>query len=260
MPDHLSYSQVSMMLRCPRQYEYRYIDGLIRPPSGALVLGSAFHTAAEHNYTQKIESDEDSPEDELTDVFRESLKERCEEDVEFDPGEDEGSLADLGTGLVKVFRKEVMPGVHPVAVETRYELDLVDEIKLVAIVDVEDRAGKIRDNKTASKKPSQGNVDKDMQLTTYALVKRLLDKEETGLCYDVTTKTKTPKAYTFETTRTEEQCLWQVELIRQVARLIQGGVFPPNPTGNLCSEKWCGYWDECHKASGKLFESIPAPF
>lgn len=31
---YLSFTQLSMFLRCPRQYEFRYIKGLKIPPSG----------------------------------------------------------------------------------------------------------------------------------------------------------------------------------------------------------------------------------
>jgi len=39
----LSYTQLNMFLRCPRQYEYRYIHGLKVPPSGAMVQSRVWH-------------------------------------------------------------------------------------------------------------------------------------------------------------------------------------------------------------------------
>ena len=48
-PDHFSASQLTTFLNCPLAYRFRYIDGIetgVKPSN--LVLGSAFHSAAEH--------------------------------------------------------------------------------------------------------------------------------------------------------------------------------------------------------------------
>ncbi len=55
----LSYTQLNMFLRCPRQYEYRYVHGLKVPPSGAMVQSRVWHQTVEFNYRQKIHSDRD---------------------------------------------------------------------------------------------------------------------------------------------------------------------------------------------------------
>jgi len=56
---YLSFSQLSMFLRCPRQYEFRYIHGLKIPPSGAMVQSKVRHQTLEQNYRQKIQSSKD---------------------------------------------------------------------------------------------------------------------------------------------------------------------------------------------------------
>ena len=58
---HLSATQLNMFLRCPRQYEFRYIKGFKIPPSGAMVQSRVWHETLEANYKQKVQSDKDLP-------------------------------------------------------------------------------------------------------------------------------------------------------------------------------------------------------
>ena len=41
--DHLSASALIVLLRCPKQFEFRYIDGHIVQPGTAQIKGSATH-------------------------------------------------------------------------------------------------------------------------------------------------------------------------------------------------------------------------
>ena len=44
---HVSASQIAMYQRCPRQWAFRYVLGIKRPPDGGLVVGSGVHAGAE---------------------------------------------------------------------------------------------------------------------------------------------------------------------------------------------------------------------
>ena len=44
---HLSASQLSMMARCPVQWEFRYAKGIKSPPGVALLVGKATHVSVE---------------------------------------------------------------------------------------------------------------------------------------------------------------------------------------------------------------------
>ena len=65
----LSYTQINMFLRCPRQYEYRYVHGLKVPPTGAMVQSRVWHQTVELNYRQKIHSDRDLALGEMQEFF-----------------------------------------------------------------------------------------------------------------------------------------------------------------------------------------------
>ena len=58
---HISVSALEMHQRCPKQYEFRYVEGMKIPPGIALIRGKAFHSGVAHNYKQKIESAKDLP-------------------------------------------------------------------------------------------------------------------------------------------------------------------------------------------------------
>jgi hypothetical protein len=57
--DHWSPSSLSMLRRCPYQWQQRYIHGRKERPGEALVVGQGVHAALEQNFTQKIKSKQD---------------------------------------------------------------------------------------------------------------------------------------------------------------------------------------------------------
>jgi hypothetical protein len=109
---HLSFSQISMFLRCPAQWEFRYVQKLKIPPSGALILGSAWHETIEQNYVQKIVSDEDLPLECMTDFFSDIWTNKIRSE-EIDFGDDPGKLKDLGVLITDIHHREIAPKVKP---------------------------------------------------------------------------------------------------------------------------------------------------
>lgn len=251
MIDHLSHSQVNMLLRCGRQYEFRYVDGLKVPPAGALMLGRVWHKAIEHNYGQKVDSHEDLPVDDQ----REFFAARWDTEIEDEGGtaavnwEDKkpGEYKDQGVALTALHQAELAPLVQPQLVEARFRVEFADVPDLVGVIDVVDEAGVVIDNKSAARSPNQDDVDRDIQLTAYALgyYTTLDAAEQVALRLDVAVKTKTPKAARVETVRTPDEMEWYLGLVRNAGALIQAGHFVPNPTGWWCSERFCGYWSRC---------------
>lgn len=255
----LSATQIGMFLRCPRQWAFRYKEGLKVPPSGAMKQSGAFHTTAERNYKQKAESLTDLPLDEQTDFFAETWeKELTREEIVFDKekGETAASLKDQGVMIVKEHMARISPFVTPKsaeAVEEKITLALTTDkgsgtaYELVAVIDVTDTNDVIRDNKALGKTPTQKDIDRDIQLSTYALAKRFQTRQpERGLALDIVVKNKTPKAVMLTTERTREHL--QIHLrdtVGHVAKAIAAESFPANPTGWWCDPRWCGYWSRC---------------
>ena len=51
--DHLSASRLSLWIKCPRAFQYRYVDGIPSPPNANLFLGKFIHGALEFYYRHR---------------------------------------------------------------------------------------------------------------------------------------------------------------------------------------------------------------
>ena len=92
---HLSATQIGMFLRCPRQYEFRYMQGLKQPPSGAMVQSKVWHRTVEENYRQKIESAKDLPLPRMEEFYAAQYEEALKaEEIAFEAGTNPGRLKD----------------------------------------------------------------------------------------------------------------------------------------------------------------------
>lgn len=246
---HLSATQISMFLRCPEQFRYRYIEGKKIPPSGAMVQSKVWHRTVEENYRQKIKTEADLPLNDMQEFYAAEYEQAIKaEEIAFEPDENPGKLKDQGIAITTVHHNLIAPTVRPLLVEERFTIDLGADFPydLVGVWDLVDQDGFIADNKAYSKTPNQGDVDKDIQLGIYSLGYRVSQKKiEKGLRLDTIVKNKQPKAVQIVTTRTNEDCRFLLRLIEQVAKVIQTGVFYPNPNGWHCSAERCGYWSQC---------------
>ncbi len=248
MKPHISPSQVNMYLRCPAQYYFRYVEGVILPPKAAMTRGKAVHHSIETNYKQKIESHEDLPLSDVLDVAATAFEIEAEH-TEWEPDETPGSVKDETIQLAGLYHTAIAPTVQPVCVEARAEIPLEGTEKtLLGFIDVIDSGGFIRDTKTSRRAPGADEAERSLQLTAYCLAFRYLTGErEAGVKLDYLVHTKTPKAVTLDATRTEDDILRFQSIVAGVLSGIEHNVYYPNPNNHMCSEKWCGYWHECHK-------------
>lgn len=250
--DHISPSQIAMYLRCPRQWEYRYIDGIIAPPSISLIVGAAYHDALAVNFMQKITSQQDLPLGDVLDAFSTSWDRQLTRRVTVEDGEQEefedvdlqeespGAAKDVGISLVDVYHHAVAPGIQPVAVERSCEIEIAD-LKLVGRIDLEEDNGKIDDHKTSARSKTQDDVDRELQPSAYGL----LVMHPVDFDFHVAVKKKKPEIQIINTRRTAADIVWFLRLAEQVWALMNTGVYPPNPMGWWCSERFCGYYSMC---------------
>lgn len=239
--DHISHSQIEMYLRCPRQWMYRYVQGLKIPPSGALIEGSCYHKALEGNFRQKVASLEDLPLSHCLDLFSDAWELRLEEEETIDWGNfSPGAIKDQGIGLVREYRESVSPLVLPVKVEEPYVSEIAG-VKFVSFVDLEDAHGVIIDHKTSSKAYTQDDVDKSLQASAEAFVlnKAIVFHNHIAI------KTRMPKIQIVKTVRMRADIEWYVDMVARIIVQMKTGVAPPRPTGWWCSERFCGYWNLC---------------
>jgi PD-(D/E)XK nuclease superfamily len=207
-------------------------------------------------------------------------------EVKWDEGETSDAVKEVGTGLVAAHHRSIAPKVTPqseatVEEEIRqlivkpvggksqifnlsgswreagqqgeriFEKELSDhELEYAylfdSIIDITDSAGVVRENKTAARMMSQADADKLIDLSQYAVAKRIqTGKVETGLAVDIAIKNKNPKAETVTTQRSIEQIRFHLDRIGHMSRSINAESFPPNTDWWGCSPKYCGYWSIC---------------
>jgi hypothetical protein len=245
---HLSHSQISLLLRCPRQYYYRYIEKLKSPVGGALILGSSYHRALETNFLAKVKDGKDLGVSVLFDAFDAEWNSRLAHD-EIDWQDDSpGELKDVGKQLVDVYMHNAAPFVMPVEVERKFSVHLpeLEGYTLDGIIDLITDAGVVVDHKTAARAKSQDDVDQDLQPYAYATA-MLTDPalDEIDFEFHTAIKKKSPEIQRLSTKRNRTDVAWYMGLVCEAVKMIRAGIFPPNPCGWHCNPKWCGYWARC---------------
>ena len=251
--EEISQSRIAMYLKCPRQYYYRYCEGIISPPGAALTLGSSFHGAIRVNYEQKVGSHEDLPVADVLDAFSTEYDQRAHETLWF-PEDDPGKIKDSGIAIVDHYQNEAAPGIQPVCVETKFEAEMsytVDEepksVKLKGILDLQDKDQVIVEAKTTSRKPSSVQYSHIIQATCY-VAGAMQQYGEARVDYVV--NKKVPEIVSFPIQVDQRKVMFFTNLVASVVESIEAELWIPNRDHFLCSEKWCGYWDLCHRKLG----------
>lgn len=152
---HLSYTSVTMHMRCPESSRRRYVLGEKERPGAALILGGADHQAHEVNYRQKIDTHEDMPTREIQEVFADTYDRKIQQAggmAEIAWGKDKpGELKDLGVKLVTTYHETISRLVQPVQVEREITHFVPGvPVPIVGFVDVETERSLI-ERKTAAK-------------------------------------------------------------------------------------------------------------
>lgn len=247
--NHLSVSQINTYLRCPLQYYFRYVRGIIIPPKAVLVLGGSVHKALEHNYRQKVKSHKDLKVKEVLECFDQAFKDR-EKEVEWKKEtEKKEEFKSQGMKLLEKYQEEIAPTIQPLIVEQKYEIRLEGlNQTFLAFLDLIDMAKVINDHKTTMRTPSFISSDHNIQLIAYSMVYRT-ETEEIELKSRVhyLVKTKEPKIVALEKKVSNREIQRFLKTVSSVAKAINEENFYPNPHNFMCTNTGCGYWDICHK-------------
>jgi hypothetical protein len=141
--EHLSASSIGMLMRCPRQFQHRYLRGEKERPGGALVIGSFFHETLEWNYRQKIDSHRDQP---LSDAVQYLNDVAIPQVVEENGGPDwiswDTTFDDARSDAQRItgaYYRQVVPRIQPVVVEEKFSLDVPGvEVPVIGYIDLAD--------------------------------------------------------------------------------------------------------------------------
>jgi hypothetical protein len=253
----ITQSMLGMFLRCPHQFERRYLRGEIIPPGIAARRGSATHKAAQLNHEQKLHSQADLPASDLQDAARDHYVHLVKDEGVFIPkdqiAEKDKLLAtglDAAVRLTKLYRESLAPTIHPVLVEEKLTLDVGLDLPLQGTIDVLTTDNWLPDLKTADRSRGPKDADHSLQLTFYAgLVAQHTGQWPKRISLEVLVNNKEPKLQSLPTTRGPAE--WTNLLLRIELMLAQihTGLFPPcDPDAWICSPQWCGYFWTCKYA------------
>lgn len=285
---HLSFSQMSMYLRCSMQYHFRYREGLKERPKVSLAIGKGGHAALEKNMKRKIKSGKDSPVEQVVQWASDFMDKELSAipPSEMEPDVRPGETKDKFIAATKVFQVRDAPTIKPIAVEMEFNLDvnefnpypLEDPIRIIngkvdliyddtgnRVYPEKDRyRAAIKDNKYVTRKRSQTEVNLSPQLTLYASAfKKATGKWPTELGYiqlhpgtksdapDAIPLNREPEHMTAE--RLEGRMRRIAFQMRQVEHGIRNEVFVPTDDPITCS--WCGFRDRCQDSLVTDFEA-----
>jgi len=239
-PEYLSASRIRGYLTCPLKYRLIYeekVDWDFHPSS--MALGSAVHAAIEGFYREWVDNRR-MPVEEVTDLFAGYWKGEVD-GKSFEPDCDTNKLGLQGIDLLEAFAGGIQPG-KVLSVEEQFRVPLVDRdtgeyvIDLVGVFDLveADEADQpvVVDHKTAGKRPSDLELDQNLQLSAYGYAVRMLRElgdDPVLLRVDLLIKNKKPVLEQRFTLRGPDQDVKLVRLAGDLLQAMDREVFPPNP-------------------------------
>lgn len=260
---HLSYSSVNIYLYCAKSWEFRYIIKPDVPVSVNLPFGSAVHETVQTYVAAKaLHPDQVRPLVELwSPTWRDVLAEQKRE-IKWEKPKD--YYAELGkTMLTTPEIVQAIDAIEPMVVTASTSMEPSESvimerrvnlrvpgvpIPVIGYIDMLAADGTPIDFKTAGRAWSKGKEHNEIQPDFYLAA---LNQEgynfDSGLKfrYYIFTKTKNPRVQVLETSRDFAQLFWMTQVVGEVWRGIEAGVFPMNPTGWKCSPKYCEYYPLC---------------
>jgi len=253
----ISPSQFNMYRRCAKQFYYRYILELIKPPAVAMIKGTAIHKGAEVVHKNTIKTGKPLSLEEATQAVVDTFDHQKETIEDWEDAE-EGSVKQSAIANFRVYYKQAVPLIRPLAAEKTFALklggvpvrgviDLIDQVpgeyelkddpqKPPPLVEV------VSDLKTTTRLWPPQKLNTEPQLTFYALAENtervrvdfLLD-QKSGSRYEAKRALRSVN---------EKKVL--IEDLVEVVELIKKGIFPRcDPTSWGCTEKFCGYYQKC---------------
>lgn len=246
---HLSPSQVSSWLRCPKQYEIFQLNGHIAPPGIAslpMYKGRFFDKAMEAELRAKLGGSPPMADEELLQVYMDTL--HADEDIVQIHDLDIGKLVDSEAAVVpKLFRaaRPWRERVEPIAVQAKVEIDF-GGVPFVGYLDLMENE-RITDVKRTSSK-SVRRYTPDTAANSIQLVPYAVATGRPQVAWLPVVEQKFPTANLQEAYLVSANVARVEAIYNMVAENISAGRFPPvDKSGGdawVCSARWCGAWSK----------------
>lgn len=195
----VSASRLSTWQQCRLKFMFRYVLGLKKPKSPALHLGSTLHSVLRYWNLARWRNEHPTLK-QLHDVYSAQWSDHQDEEPVEWQGDDQDEEKKAGWRLLETYFREspIPPDERPEAVEVSVEADLAGHglPKLVGILDLVRRGGRIVDFKSSGKTPDPAQVAHllDTQTTAYSILYReSTGRAETAIELHHLVKTKNPK-------------------------------------------------------------------
>jgi putative RecB family exonuclease len=253
--DHLSYSSISLFLQCSASWKMKYIDKIKTPTSPELVMGSAVHGTVE---TFIANNHQDS----LIGLWNQKWTEQLEKDKNIDWGTNTPEHY-CNEGIRILSNSEVQKGILSVRVMRDANGPLIERevalkvpgvpIPITGFIDLVTEHGIPGDIKTSKSSWSADKALTEIQPLFYlAMLNQLgiVKNPEWRFIHFVIVKTKTPQFQVIEHIHNPGQLMWLFQMVRNVWKAIESGIYPENPTSWACSSNYCGYWARCRGKYG----------
>ena len=233
----MSFSGLTSYLMCPQKFKYSNIDKVTSEFTPlALAYGSAVHDALEVYYNALTASGEQLPTTTLLNILKNGLE---DEAIKWDGVEKDKLLIKSEKLLTDAV---AMPVGTIIGTEVPVEIKVANDFSIIGRIDLlteENGETIITDFKTAARKPSQVDVDGNLQLTTYSVAYPNSSQRIRALI-----KSKTPQVVDLATTRTDIDRQRVMRMFMGVKEAIEAGAFYPH-------ESWacagCQFYKRCHK-------------
>lgn len=249
-----------MFFRCAMQYYFRYVEGLVKPPASAMILGRGVHASSEKDLISKRDYGSLLPLEAVIDTAADTInKEWDESGVDLDDkerviGEDRirGETIDMAVKMASLHHQKLAPDLNPKHIERPFTVELKGyPVDLSGTIDLQEEDTTLRDLKTRKDNPPDFFADGMLDPSFYGLAVKALDGEfPKRYAIDFLVKKRVPKLYTQFTERHEGSYRSLLMRIEVISRAIQSGIFTPcNADSWTCSRAFCGYYDICDYGS-----------
>jgi len=248
---HLSYSQIDSFSICPLQYKYKYILRLPTPPSPSQAFGNTIHQVLKIFYQKQLTL--------KSKLSLESLLKILKENWSSEGFPSKAYEKKSKTNAIKMLTRFYSEGFdyskigNTVALEQRFSFRLTPTLKIRGTIDRVDNLEKdnieIIDYKTSTRTPTQKDVNRNDQLTLYALaVSTIKDLPFSRPVEKITLSLYFLDAgIKISSNRTRQQTEQIKEKIIKTAKELEKTNFPPKPSRpfpcNYCEFKLlCDAW------------------
>lgn len=238
---HVSYSQINMYKRCPYQWKFRHIDGLIMPIKSSLVIGPSVHEGLTEGFNTKLTSGGDDMK--IVNLIKEKTAYEVEQivatkEIQYEEGETKEVIKDDAVKMSEVYYKELGKKLKPVEVKKPFEITFKNvEWKLVGEIDIV--TDELIDWKTGRQKLNEGYLLYDEQLKIYKIVV----PKKPVIHQIVRYRRQDPKIFIYETDYNDKILQDTLQNIAAIVQLMRTGIVYKRNDARYCS--WCGYKDIC---------------